>query len=65
MSTYMEKKYGIKNAYAYRVSFYDGGHKDYKRGAAADKFARKCASAGKYNSLLALTNNGWIELAAC
>lgn len=64
--TYIEKTYGLaKKAYAYKVSFYDGTERDYKNGAAADKYARRNALAGHFCALFALTDDGWEELAAC
>ena len=58
--------YGIEEqVYAWKVSFYEGGEKQYKSGAAADKFARKCAREGKWCSLLALTMDGWQEVCCC
>lgn len=64
--TYIQKKYDTtEKFYGYKVCFYDGGEKEYKQGAAADKFARKCALAGKWCSLNGLTDKGWMEIAAC
>lgn len=64
--TYIERIYGLaKKAYAFKVSFYDGTERNYKSGAAADKCARRNALAGHYCALLALTDDGWEELAAC
>ena len=60
------EKYGVtERVYAYKVVFYEGGEKVYRKGAYADKFARKCIMAGKLCSLHALTDDGWVELAAC
>lgn len=60
------EKYGVtERVFAYKVVLYEGGEKKYKQGAAADKFANKCIMAGKWCSLHALTERGWVELAAC
>ena len=54
--TYIQKKYDTtEKFYGYKVCFYDGGEKEYKQGAAADKWC----------SLNGLTDKGWMEIAAC
>lgn len=55
------KKRGI-----YLVESYDGTiRKMYVNYKNAEKYARKLARAGKWNSLLEVTDDGIIELAAC
>lgn len=62
----IKEQYQIEEkVYAWKVSFYEGGEKEYKSGAAADKFARKCAREGKWCSLNALTIDGWKEICCC
>lgn len=56
------KKQTIKEQYQIEEKVY--AWKD-KSGAAADKFARKCAREGKWCSLNALTIDGWKEICCC
>ena len=63
---YIAKTYGYDGpCYGFKVAFYEGGEKTFKRGKCADDFARKCARNGKWCELYVLAEDGWKELAAC
>lgn len=70
--SYINEKYGRTEKFiAFNVSYYnrEEAPKTYKNGAAADRYARKCAANGRFCALngLAITEDGseWVEIAAC
>lgn len=70
--SYINEKYGRTEKFiAFNVSYYDrkDSPKTYKNGAAADRYASKCAANGRLCALngLAITEDGceWVEIAAC